>query len=65
MRYLIDFWQAVAPEDKDVTAGGIAFAVFAFLILMVVLLAWSFNKHLKIAKTNQSLEQKITESPDE
>lgn len=35
------------PADNDVVAGGTALIVFAFLIVAVVVLAFSFNKQLR------------------
>ncbi|MEO6510223.1 MAG: hypothetical protein ABIO16_04465 [Nocardioides sp.] len=38
------------PADNDVVAGGTALLVFGFLILAVVVLAFSFNKQLRKTK---------------
>jgi hypothetical protein len=35
------------PDDNDVVAGWLGFAVFAFLIVAVAFLCWSFTKQLK------------------
>jgi hypothetical protein len=40
------------PEPEDVKAGWLGFAVFLLLALAVVVLAFSFVKHLRRAKVN-------------
>lgn len=40
-----------APDDEDVVAGWMGFAVFIFLILAVALLGWSLIRHLRKADT--------------
>lgn len=39
-----------APPDNSVVAGPWGAAMFAFLILMTVLICWSFTKQLKKAQ---------------
>lgn len=39
-----------APEDKDVVAGWMGFAVFMFLILGVAVIGWALTRSLRRAK---------------
>lgn len=39
-----------APEDKDVVAGWMGFAVFMFLILAVAVIGWALTRSLRTAK---------------
>ncbi|HWI43349.1 MAG TPA: hypothetical protein VNS81_06990 [Nocardioides sp.] len=38
-----------APEDEDVVAGWMGFAVFAFLIVAVALIGWALTRSLRTA----------------
>ncbi len=40
------------PAAKDVTAGWVAFAVFAGLVIAVTLLGFSLTRHLRKARQN-------------
>jgi hypothetical protein len=40
-----------APEDKDVTAGWIAFVIFVLLGVAVAVLGWSLTKQLRKAQS--------------
>ena len=42
------------PEDEDVKAGWIAFAIFIGLILAVALLGFSLVKHLRKAEASEA-----------
>ncbi|MCX6402121.1 MAG: hypothetical protein NTX33_19590 [Propionibacteriales bacterium] len=39
-----------APDDEDVVAGWMGFAVFMFLILAVVVIGWALTRSLRTAK---------------
>lgn len=53
------------PEDKDVKAGWLAFAVFIGLGLAVVFLGFSLTKHLRRAEQNLGPKQDETaDSPE-
>lgn len=39
-----------APDDKDVVAGWMGFAVFMFLILGVAVIGWALTRSLRTAK---------------
>lgn len=43
-----------APEDKDVVAGWMGFAVFMFLILGVAVIGWALTRSLRRAKGAQA-----------
>jgi hypothetical protein len=47
---LLDGASDPVPADKDVVAGGTAMLVFGFLVLAVVVLAFSFRKQLRKAQ---------------
>jgi hypothetical protein len=54
------------PEDKDVKAGWLAFAVFIALALAVVFLGFSLTKHLRRAEQNLGTKHDETaESPEQ
>jgi hypothetical protein len=50
------------PKDEDVTAGWLAFAVFAALIVAVVLLGFSLVKQLR--KAAAAKEAGVYDDPD-
>lgn len=39
-----------APDDEDVVAGWMGFAVFAFLIVAVALIGWALTRSLRTAE---------------
>ena len=42
-----------APDDEDVVAGWMGFAVFMFLILGVVVIGWALTRSLRRARSGR------------
>lgn len=53
------------PEDKDVTAGWVGFAVFIGLILAVVVIAFSLVRQLRRAQAAKDAGVYGDEAPDD